>query len=46
MIEVNVTINGKTESFSMTIDEWMDKRDVMMGVAPCDDKVHDIIRGF
>ena len=44
MIEVTVTHNGVTGSFTITVDEWMDKRDAMFGIAPCDDRIHDILR--
>lgn len=43
MIEVKVTIGGEITTFTMTVEEWVEKRDAQFGVAPLDDELYKII---
>jgi hypothetical protein len=43
MIEVKVTIGGEIITFTMTIKEWMEKRDSLFVEETLEDKMYEII---
>lgn len=45
-IEINVTLYGKTKTFKMGVDKWLDQRDAQFGVSPCDEKVGELLSEF
>jgi len=46
MIEVTVTTQTNSETFKMSISEWLELRDAQFGVAPIDDKIGTLLNPF
>ena len=45
-IQINVTLHGKTKTFTMCVGEWYKNRDAQFGVSPCDEKVGELLSQF
>jgi len=45
-IEINITLNGKTKTTTMSISDWLEARDAQYGIYPLDATTYDMLNEF